>query len=196
MVYQVVDFLSRLAKARPFVLGGHGEAALQAFFPNRLPVDWDLRAWPPPLPEPLSRWIDTVMRRREQLGEPLRRTLVSMAEELAAEAPLELTLWRTREAPAAGEAAREAEKARAAERERQRRQAAAAAAAAAKKKRDDVGAGFARRLAALAAAKDWRAGAALPRPRAPRPRAPCAQTGRRARRARFTTVSVSATTTA
>ena len=87
MVYQVVDFLSRLAKARPFVLGGGGgEAALQAFFPNRVPVDWDLRAWPPQFSPLMTGWIATVMRRREQLGEPLRRTLVSMAEELAADA--------------------------------------------------------------------------------------------------------------
>ena len=86
MVYQVVDFLSRLAKARPFVLAGHGEAALQAFFPNRLPVDWDLRVWPPRLPAPLSSWIAAVMRRREQLGEPLRRTLVTMVELAEADA--------------------------------------------------------------------------------------------------------------
>ena len=86
MVYQVCDFLWRLAAARPFVLGGHGEAALQAFFPNRLPVDWDLRVWPPQLPEPLSSWMATVMRRREQLAEPLRRALMTLGERLAADA--------------------------------------------------------------------------------------------------------------
>ena len=86
MVYQAVDFLSRLAKARPHVLRGGGEAALQAFFPNRLSVDWDIRAWPPQFSPLMAGWIDTVMRRREQLGEPLRRTLVSMVEQAEADA--------------------------------------------------------------------------------------------------------------
>ena len=47
---------------------------------------WDLRVWPPRFPEPLSSWMATVMRRREQLGEPLRRALMTLGEQLEADA--------------------------------------------------------------------------------------------------------------
>ena len=49
-------------------------------------LTWDLCVWPPNFPEPLSSWMATVMRRREQLGEPLRRALMSLGERLAADA--------------------------------------------------------------------------------------------------------------
>jgi hypothetical protein len=49
-------------------------------------VNGRMRVWPPQFPEPLSSWMATVMRRRAWLGEPLRRALMTLGEQLEADA--------------------------------------------------------------------------------------------------------------